>query len=89
MQDPTREEIVEFLRKDLASMAIEWEEFAIEEAIYWFAYRYHSGQDSNLYSILSTSEFIPGVLSNGPSENAEFFFNLMEIHFDYFIEDDQ
>lgn len=35
-------------------------EFDIEAAIYWFASDYHSGQWSDLYSILSTSEYRPG-----------------------------
>lgn len=37
-----------------------------EVAIYWFANHFHSGQYSNLYSILSTSPFRPGPISNGP-----------------------
>lgn len=31
-----------------------------EIAIYWFADQYHSGQCSNLYSVLSTSNYKPG-----------------------------
>ena len=34
--------------------------FDIEAAIYWFASDYHRGQWSELYSILSTSEYRPG-----------------------------
>lgn len=34
--------------------------FDIEAAIYWFASDYHSGQWSDLYSILSCSEYRPG-----------------------------
>ena len=43
-----------------------------EEAIYWFATKWHGGQSSPLYSVLSTSPFNPGPLSRGPeSELAE------------------
>jgi len=35
-------------------------EFTIECAIYWFCNDYHTGQSSNLYSILSTSDYKPG-----------------------------
>ncbi len=33
--------------------------FSIEAAIYWYASDYHSGQWSDLYSILSTSKYRP------------------------------
>jgi len=35
--------------------------FDVEAAIYWFASDYHSGQWSDLYSILSTSDYYPGM----------------------------
>jgi len=38
----------------------EMDDFDIEAAIYWFAHDFHSGQSSDLYSLLSTSEFRPG-----------------------------
>ena len=37
--------------------------FCQAEAIYWFASHEHSGQWSNLYSALSTSEYRPGALT--------------------------
>lgn len=36
--------------------------FSVETAIYWFAYDYHGGQDSDLYSVLSCSKFSPSPL---------------------------
>lgn len=39
-----------------------------EAAIYWFANDWHSGQTSELYSILSTSPFRPGPISTLDSE---------------------
>jgi hypothetical protein len=61
--DPTAEE----MRQYLAPLAKQYEgdEFDIEAAIYWYASDYHSGQNSNLYSALSTSEFRPSRLSKG------------------------
>lgn len=35
-------------------------------AIYWFASDYHNGQRSNLYSVLSTSPYRPGMCERGP-----------------------
>jgi len=65
--DPSREEMIEHIRKVYGREA---DEFDIEEAIYWFANHYHGGQSSNLYSALSTSEFRPGRMSNGPEEGS-------------------
>lgn len=39
--------------------------FSMEAAIYWFASDYHSGQNSELYSILSTSQYSPSRLNRG------------------------
>lgn len=39
--------------------------FSMEAAIYWFANDYHSGQTSELYSILSTSQYSPSRLNGG------------------------
>ena len=36
-----------------------------EIAIYWFASDYHGGQDTELYSILSTSPYSPSYLCEG------------------------
>lgn len=65
--DPSREEMIEHIRKVYGREA---DEFDMEEAIYWFANDYHGGQSSNLYSALSTSEYRPGRMSNGPEEGS-------------------
>lgn len=39
-----------------------------EVALYYYAAENHSGQDSDLYSILSTSDYHPGPLSSLESE---------------------
>ena len=62
IHDPTKEEMMEYLRSQFGNE----EEFEAEAAIYWFANHYHGGQSSNLYSVLSTSEFSPGPISRGP-----------------------
>jgi hypothetical protein len=62
--DPTREEMLAFLAK--YPFICEASEFDIEGAIYWFAYCWHNGQSSNLYSALSTSPFEPGPCCSGP-----------------------
>lgn len=64
--DPTR---MQMLRAVLAQSWVDRDDkFAIEEGLYWFAYNWHGGQFSNLYSALSTSPFRPGRLSNGPED---------------------
>lgn len=65
MRDPNREELLEALE---ASFGPDLEELDREEAIYWFAANWHSGQWSCLYSVLSNSPFDPGPLARGPSE---------------------
>jgi hypothetical protein len=60
--DPTRNEMLAFLIEQFP----DGDEFDREEAIYWFANDYHSGQWSELYSALSTSLFNPGQIANGP-----------------------
>jgi len=59
--DPSKEEMQEFLRTKYHTE----DDFDIESAIYWFANDYHGGQNSNLYSALSTSEFRPSPMSKG------------------------
>lgn len=59
-KDPTKEEMVKFLNdkyKGHIDYTDEEIQFPIEAAIYWYAYNYHSGQNSNLYSALSTSKY--------------------------------
>lgn len=40
------------------------DESSIEVAIYWFAYNHHEGQFSDLYSVLSTSDYKPSRLTH-------------------------
>ena len=56
MFDPTREEMVSLLESTFR----EYDVADLEQAIYFFAMEYHGGQDSNLYSALSTSPYKPG-----------------------------
>lgn len=46
-------------------------DFDIEAAIYWLASDYHGGQDSELYSILSTSKFKPGPTHSSVEDEGE------------------
>ena len=64
--DPTRFDLLKTGAQYLAGWGLEKSSrlWAIEEAIYWFARQYHSGQWSNLYSVLSTSDFKPSILAN-------------------------
>lgn len=66
--DPTKDEMLQFLRTQFGNE----EGFAddAEVAMYWFANFNHSGQWSNLYSVLSTSAFNPGPLARGPEPNS-------------------
>lgn len=62
-----KEEMTAYLRSQVEIMMGECDDFvtfAIEAAIYWFANYYHAGQSSELYSILSTSEYHPGPMVN-------------------------
>lgn len=55
-------------------------EFDMEAAIYWFASDYHEGQDSELYSVLSTSKYKPGRSIKSIDDEAEFvqdFYNIL------------
>ena len=61
--DPTQNEMLTFL---CGFYPYEATQFDREEAIYWFASAWHGGQDSNLYSALSTSPYSPGPICNGP-----------------------
>lgn len=79
-QDPTREELNYRLNEEFASSDLD-----NEEAIYWFAYNYHSGQNSNLYSVLSTSPFRPGAFQSGPERRSlsAMMFEFLESIYDY------
>lgn len=65
--DPTRDEMLDFLRSEWGADA---DEFDLEAAIYWFAYEAHGGQWSNLYSALSTSPYRPSPIASGPEEES-------------------
>jgi len=64
--DPTKEDMLATL-EEIFGLEDGFEEDA-EIAMYWFANHNHGGQDSNLYSVLSTSEFKPGPNSSFESE---------------------
>ena len=79
MKDPTRSEMLEYL----ATIDMDPDDFDKEEAMYWFAYNWHSGQSSNLYSVLSSSKFKPGSCSNGPQSDGmgKYLYDELEEHF--------
>lgn len=56
--DPTKEQMIEHLQSEMGGFEA-YDNFAAEEAIYWYANDNHSGQSSNLYSALSTSTYKP------------------------------
>lgn len=56
--DPSKREMLSFLRSKYDRLG--YDENSAEMAMYWFAYEYHGGQWSNLYSTLSTSKYRPG-----------------------------
>ena len=60
--DPTRGEMLKLLDPYAE------EEDEIEAAIYYFSEHYHGGQFTNLYSVLSTSPFTPGIYCRIESE---------------------
>jgi hypothetical protein len=79
MKDPTYDELLEYLEQEFTpDMADEMDR---ECAIYWFASDYHSGQQSNLYSALSTSLYSPGPLERGPKWMAEILYEALETEF--------
>jgi hypothetical protein len=65
MSDPTLEEILAALDNPSDDDA------DVYCAIYWFANDWHSGQWSNLYSVLSTSPYRPGMCERGPDGYAQ------------------
>ena len=85
MQDPTLIEMREYLDSlvDVSERTDIGYEFDREAAIYWFAAHYHGGQQTNLYSALSQSEFNPSPIARGPEPNPteESFYAELEDHF--------
>jgi hypothetical protein len=67
MKDPTKDEMQAFLTEAYGE---EIDQFDIEEAIYWFAYEWHGGQWTNLYSALSTSPYKPSPIGHGPATDS-------------------
>jgi hypothetical protein len=66
--NPLKNKIMSYLQRLHGS---EFDEFAAEAALYWYGYGYHGGQSSDLYSILSTSEYKPSRLANGIEDEDE------------------
>ncbi len=87
MKDPTREEMLE-AAKILKNLIGDGFEFDFEVAVYWFSNDWHGGQFSNLYCVLSTSEYRPGRMETGighpDNESAEIIYNHL---FETFKED--
>ncbi len=67
VSDPTKEEMLNYLRGIYGKE--EGFKDDAEVAMFWFAYSYHGGQGSDLYSVLSTSHFNPGPISKGPEKD--------------------
>ena len=79
MKDPTYDEMRDHLDSEFnPEMADEMDR---ECAIYWFANDYHGGQGSNLYSVLSTSEYWPGPIERGPRSIAKILYEELEREF--------
>jgi hypothetical protein len=57
-QDPTKEEMLKALETQFGGFE-GYDRFSAEAAMYWYAHDYHNGQWSNLYSVLSTSDYKP------------------------------
>jgi hypothetical protein len=62
-----KDEMVEFLRSEFSGYGDDNFDFDIEGAIYWFAADNHEGQSSELYSILSSSQYRPGAIEYSPA----------------------
>jgi hypothetical protein len=76
MKDPNKQEMINFLKKE----SINFNAFDAEAAIFWYAYDHHSGQWSNLYSVLSTSQYKPGPFINKieqTDESTQIMYNLL------------
>jgi hypothetical protein len=64
IQDPDKEEMMQYLRSQFGNDIND----DAEVAMYYFASDFHGGQSSNLYSVLSTSEYKPGASGDVESE---------------------
>jgi len=70
-QEDLHTRMVAKAKDEFKSSSIDDLDFDIEAAIYWLASDYHGGQDSELYSILSTSEFKPGPTHSSVEDEGE------------------
>jgi len=69
-----KEEMINYLKdkfKGLVDVNSDDFNFDAEAAIYWLANDYHGGQASELYSILSTSDFNPGPMHKSVEDEGE------------------
>lgn len=69
IQDPSRKEIDDTILAYCGGN--EFDMYDVEAAIYWFAAHYHGGQCSNLYSVLSTSDYRPSPLCRSHEDESE------------------
>ena len=79
--DPTRQEMLHVLIESGLYTAADFDaegnlhdaavRFDAEAAMYWFAPDWHSGQDSNLYAVLSTSQYKPGASMHGVADESK------------------
>lgn len=81
MRDPTLEEMVIALSTGGYTDPEDDNSLDIAEAIYWFANDWHGGQNSNLYSVLSTSPFRPSPLASGPESPADELYDALVLEF--------
>ena len=79
--DPTRQEMLNVLIESGLCTTADFDaegnlldpgvRFDAEAAMYWFAHDWHSGQTSNLYSVLSTSQYKPGASMHGVADESK------------------
>ncbi len=71
IQDPTKQEMLDYL-EHIYSGLLDKNSFMFdaEAAIYWYANFHHGGQNTNLYSALSTSQFNPGPMARAPMKGS-------------------
>jgi len=63
----SKEDLVNYLKQNYP----EADDMDIEAAIWWFAHDYHEGQNSPLYSIVSTSSYKPSHMINNVHDEDE------------------
>jgi len=74
-KDPTYKEMKKYL--DKFKKSYEADDIDVESAIYWYASNNHTGQSSNLYSALSTSDYKPGRMESKPTGMAKEMYDLL------------